>query len=574
VRFDAFTSGGSFTLASISAASEMCANWYAEPIGGVANVEKGPMCLTRTPGIAIFTTLPQSPNRGLWPGQNRLFAFGGNHAYEVLSTGATVDHGFVGNDGLPAQAFANGGQLFYVSAGLGWIDTGGGAQPIYFSIQLFDLAIDPSTGGLTGATGGIFDATDVGETVQIVSGTGFVVQTQAIVSVDINGEAYGASSWGTGGSTAGEGIEWLYAQPQLPASYGAFLDGYFFAAFYNTNVINFSAINDGTMWNPLDFFLKQSYPDNVSFLQADHEELYTFGDLESTEVFQDTGNANTPFEPNPGAIMHFGCTAPFSVSRLDQGLAWIGGDDRRGSRVAFLAIGFQPQRISTAAEETIWAGYSTVEDAIAYTEIYNGHEQWVVHFPSGSTVIAGQAQATPSVGATWVYDRSTQVWHQRGWWNGTFDAAGFPVLNRTRQSFHAVVALGVTETEKHYVGDWQTGQIYIQSETLRDDNGTAIYRVRICPHITQENLRSFYSRWEVDCDVTGLQRIFWNRQGYGRDRIWAMVSWQTAATGVTLVLMWSDTRGQTWVTASSQTLAVGVDVTLANAYIRAIAGLS
>lgn len=569
MKFDAFCSGGTFSLASIAAASERSMNWYTDPILG--NVEKGPGAQVRTPGIALQATAPQAPGRGLWPGQNRLFLASGNHAYELLANNTFVDHGYIGNDGLPAQFFSNGGQLFITSAGLGWIDTGSGAEPIYFSIQLFDLAIDAGTGGLTGPTGGIFVASDVGQTVEITSGTGFTPQTQVITSVT-GGEAFGALSWGTGGSTGGEGTEILYLNGQLTASQGAFLDSYYFAATPDGKTIFFSAPNDGTSWNPLDFFTKETYPDNVAAIQADHEELYVFGDLEASEVFEDTGNALTPFQPNPGAIMHFGCVAPFSLCRLDQGLAWLGGDVRRGDRVAFLAIGFQPQRISTAAEEIAWAAYPTVDDAIGYSEIYNGHEFYVVHFPSGSTVNAGATQATPSVGATWAYDRTTQLWHQRGWWNGTFDSLGFPVWDRQRQSFHAVVALVVGNEEQHYVQDWQNGNIYIQSEAYLDDAGTAIYRQRTCPHLTKENYRTFYSRFELDIDVTGTQRIYWQRFGYGRDRIWSVVSWQTAATGVSLQLWWSDTRAQTWNNAAAQMLAVGVDVTLANAYLMFIPG--
>jgi hypothetical protein len=551
---------------------------YSEPIAG--SPEKGPACLVRTPGIALVGTAPTGPGRGLWPGDHRLFLASGSHAYEMTRAPLTgtptfIDHGYIGNDGNPAQFFPNGNQLFIASDGLGWLDSGSGAQPIYYSIQQFDLAIDGSDDTLlTGPSGGIFDASDVGQTIQITSGTGFIVQSQVIISVNGSGEAKGGGSWGTVGSTGGEGIEWLYAAPyaQLKAFQGAFLDGYFFANAPDSNQIQFSANEDGTQWNPLDYFSKSSYPDNVAAMQADHQELYTFGDLESSEVFQDTGAAATPFSPDPGAIMHYGCAAPFSVARLSEGLAFIGGDVRRGDRLAFLAVGFRPQRISTAAVEIAWASYTTVEDAIAYTEIYRGHQFYVVHFPSGSTVIAGATQTTPSVGATWAYDLTTGTWHQRGWWNGTTDANGFPVFNCQRQRFHAVAALGGTNTEEHYVQDWQNGNIYVQDETLLNDNGTTIYRVRIAPHLTQENQRAFYFRFECDCDVTGLQRIYFNRLGYGRDRIWALVDWQPSGSGVSMTLMSSDTRGQSWNTYSTQSVASGIDVTLANAYLTVVPG--
>src|ERR1019366_6239518 len=323
MRFDAFTAGGSNTLASIAASSERCVNWFPEQITG--NAEKGPMALTRTPGLFLWATAPQSPIRGLWPGENRLFVAAGTHLYEALANSDGTfwkwkDHGNIGNDGQPVQMFANGGQLFVVSAGNAYIDTGPGVVQCQFSIQLTDLVIDAGTGWLTAGTGGPFQASDVGKSVQITSGTGFTVSAGNIITaVDTDplsltyGAATGTTSWGTAGSSGGLGIEWLATY--VTASQGAFLDSYFFASTPNGKRIYFSAPGDGTQWNPLDYFEKSTYPDNIAAMQADHEQLYVFADLEASEVFEDQGATNplTPFAPNPGAIMHYACVAPWSL---------------------------------------------------------------------------------------------------------------------------------------------------------------------------------------------------------------------------------------------------------------------
>jgi hypothetical protein len=122
------------------------------------------------------------------------------------------------------------------------------------------------------------------------------------------------------------------------------------------------------------------------------------------------------------------------------------------------------------------------------------------------------------------------------------------------------------------VQDWQNGNIYVQDETLLNDNGTTIYRVRIAPHLTLERKRSFFSRFEIDCDLLGLARIFWQRLSYSRDRVWALIDWQPTGQGVSMTLMSSETSGQTWNTYSTQQVASGIDVTLANAYLEVIPG--
>jgi hypothetical protein len=654
-RFDAFT-GPYNTPYSPNIQSELTINWLPETNAvsvegqGTEVHNKNVRCsLIRMPGLKTFVTLPLAPCRGVFPGEWRLFAVGGDHYYEIKSGGAIIDRstpgfsgasgigpagGTIGNDNRPVQWFSNGNQVMLISAGNVYIDNGNGPVKAQFSDPLTDLVVDSAdTSGktLTTATGGFFDASDVGRTVMITGGGGFDVGlSQPILSVNTSGEAIGASAWGTPGASLGTGVEFIgevtrtdlhlvtptvisssiqfgpsdvgttitiasssgfspgsytitglavdeSAQPNgnaildraagtagstggsgtteseyVTAFQGAFLDGYFFAAPYPlTKSVFYSGAPDGTidgtMWDPLNYFTKTDYPDNVIALYADHEELYTAGDLENTEVWRDVGDANNPFMPDPGANMHYGCQSPFSFTRLGNGVAWIAQDTRRGTRKAVHAVGYQPQVVSTPAVSAAWARYSQIEDAVAYTLMFGGHELWVITFPSAN--------------ATWCYDATTGWWIEWGWWNGA-------AWDRHRVWVHCVVALdGVTDA--HYGGDWSTGQIYTMSMQYKTDDGNPIVRRRRAPHNTNENQRRFYARFEIDCDVLGLQRIFWNRCGNGRDRIWQMDSQQSSETGgVTLTLGFSDDRTQSFKTMFTQTLDPTVDVQLANAYLK------
>ena len=653
-RFDAFL-GGFDTPFSPNIQSEATINWLPERNSvsvegqGTDVHDKNVRCsLIRLPGLKTFVTLPLAPCRGVFPGEFRMFAVGGDHFYEIKSGGAIVDRssagfsgasgigpagGTIGNNGMPVQFFSNGNQVMLISAGHAYIDNGNGPVQAVFSDPLTDLVVDSTTPTkLTTATGNFFDQTDVGRTIQITGGSGFNVGlTQPILSVDANGEATGASAWGTAGANLGTGIEWMgnYTWTDLalagggiivssashtfgpsdvgttlhitggsgftPGTYtitglvlgstgpngaavlntsagtgtatggtgttptvgvtafqGAFLDGYFFTAPYPlTKSVFYSGAPDGTidgtMWDPLNYFQKTDYPDNVSALYADHEELYTCGDLESTEVFRDVGDANNPFMPDPGAFMHLGCQAPFSFTRLGNGVAWIAQDTRRGTRRAIHAVGYQPQFVSTPAVQAAWAQYSRIDDAVGFNLMIGGHELWVISFPTAN--------------AAWFYDATTQFWGQWGHWNGS----GW---DRIRPWVHCVVALD-GQTDVHYGGDWSTGQIYTMSMQYKTDDGAMIVRRRRAPHLTNENMRRFYARFEIDCDVLGNQRVFWNRLGNGRDRIWQLDSSQASESGgLTLTLGWSDDRTQSFKTMFTQTLDPSVDVSISNAYLK------
>jgi hypothetical protein len=153
---------------------------------------------------------------------------------------------------------------------------------------------------------------------------------------------------------------------------------------------------------------------------------------------------------------------------------------------------------------------------------------------------------------------------------GGSGAAGTTTIggwDRWRVWVHCVVAFP-GQPEVHYGGDWATTTIYTISSNLKTDAGVVIPRRRRAPHLTQENKRRFYSRFELDCDVATGKRIFWNRLGAGRDRIWQIDTFQPSEVAqVTITLLYSDDRGQTWNTMYSQNADTGIDVQLANAYL-------
>jgi hypothetical protein len=305
----------------------------------------------------------------------------------------------------------------------------------------------------------------------------------------------------------------FYGSP-VTAKTGAFLDGYFVAATPDSKMYQLSGINLFEEWDPLDSAIKQSYPDNIGAVLADHQELYLFGES-TTEVWQDTGGSTTntfPFQRDPGACMSIGTGAPWSCVSMRDGVAWIKADTR-GGPVAFYAKGYQPERVSTHAIEQAWAAYSTVMDAQCFVYELDGHECWQINFPTANT--------------TWVYDRTTSLqmgkpmWHEKTSYNGT-------TFDRHRARCHAYV------WGQHVVGDFANGKVYAMSTSAYDDAGTPIYCIRTCPHMNQDRLMQFFSRLTVNLETT------------------------TSATTV-LTLDWSDDGGHTWQTAINLTIPAVFD---------------
>lgn len=189
-----------------------------------------------------------------------------------------------------------------------------------------------------------------------------------------------------------------------------FLDGYFLYNIAASGRIYYSALFDGTTWDPLDFFTAEQDPDTCLVLLEDHGTLWAFGDA-TIQPFINTGDADNPFQPLKAGTIQQGLAAPVSPCRLDNALFWIGKDHERGGIVAWRANGTQATRVSTHSVEQFWESYETVFDAISYPMVMQGHAWWRINFPTANK--------------TWAYDCNTNMWHELGCFNvatGIFEA--------------------------------------------------------------------------------------------------------------------------------------------------------
>jgi hypothetical protein len=297
----------------------------------------------------------------------------------------------------------------------------------------------------------------------------------------------------------------VFAQITDPDFPGAvtvgYLDGYFVFNEPNSQRVWVTSLLDGLSVDPLDFASAEGSPDGLVGLIVDHREAWLFG-TDSVEVWYDAGLPDFPLTRIQGAFNEIGCVAAFSIAKLDNGLFWL-GTDARGQGIVYRANGYTGQRISTHAIEYAIAQYGNISDAIAYTYQQEGHAFYVLTFPSGD--------------ATWVYDVSTQAWHERaGWDNGEF------VRHRSNCQCNFVGNI--------IVGDYENGNIYKFSLDIYADNGGIQKWLRSWRALPtgQNNLkRTAHHSLQLNCEAgVGLN------DGQGSDP--------------QAMLRWSDDGGHTW----------------------------
>jgi hypothetical protein len=345
---------------------------------------------------------------------------------------------------------------------------------------------------------------------------------------------YTVSASQTVSSTTIFAINWTV----LPATDGAFQGGgtvditdNFFV--YNHPDTQLWAASDllSPLTDPLSFASKDGSPDDLVSIIVDRREVYLLGEM-SSEVWINSGGVPFPFTRIPGTSTQQGIAAQFSMARMGNSFAYV-SKNNRGEAMIVRMNGYFPERISTHAVETTLVNQN-VEDARAWTYQLEGHEVYVVSFPS----------IGPG-GLTWAYDQTTGLWHKWLFRNAQNE------YERHRGNCCAFF------NQQVLVGDYENGKIYQLSRNFYTDDGDIIRRLRRAPHITSDLQRQYFHelqiqfqpgvglstgqgqdpqamlRWSSDGGSTWsneywvsigkqgkfLNRAIWRRLGFARDRV-------------------------------------------------------
>jgi hypothetical protein len=327
-------------------------------------------------------------------------------------------------------------------------------------------------------------------------------------------KAFGTGSGGTGtytvspSQTAASATIYAINWTVLPTTDGAFegggtvdiTDNYFV---YNKPDSQLWAASDllSPITDPLSFASKDGSPDDLVSIIVDRREVYLLGEM-SSEVWINSGGVPFPFTRIPGTSTQQGIAAQYSMSRMGNSFAYV-SKNNRGEAMIVRMNGYFPERISTHAVETTLVNQD-VSDAIAWTYQLEGHEVYVVTFPSIGTN-----------GITWAFDQTTALWHKWLYRNNQNE------FERHRGNCCAFF------NQQILVGDYENGKIYQLSRNFYTDDGQPIRRLRRAPHITSDLQRQYFHELQIQFQPgVGLST------GQGEDP--------------QAMLRWSNDGGSTW----------------------------
>lgn len=287
-------------------------------------------------------------------------------------------------------------------------------------------------------------------------------------------------------------------------SMGLYTDTYFLVLKDGSSVFYISDADTGLTWTGSEFGERSEGSCNFVAMVKYKRGIWFLGEQDS-EVWYNSGAAAFPFAPRPGVFINTGCLAPFSATTCGDAIYWLGGDADGGCVLYRAGDDYRPTPVSTDAVSRLWRGYTTVTDAEAWTYQMDGHDFYVLYFPTA--------------GATWVYDASLPAelaWTERGSWDTT---AGVYRAHLGRCHLYAF--------EKHFVGDRSTGLVYELSDTAYSDAGAPLRWLRQSPHIVSEHRQIKHTAFQLACETgVGLQ------SGQGSDP--------------QVGLQWSNDGGHTW----------------------------
>ena len=331
--------------------------------------------------------------------------------------------------------------------------------------------------------------------------------------------------------TVAGGLVEITSPAFYPAVTVTFMDGYFIFDRTGTNEWFLSALYDGLTYNGLDFASAEAQPGFVVGTVQNLQLLFVFctGHI---EIWYDAGNSSFPFARYSGGIINYGCISPFTITKTDGAIFFLGAD-----HIYYRLQANAPIRISTHAVEHVIEDAPIITDAYSITWSWEGHKFVLLTLPSAEISIC--------------FDISTGKWHQRDSVDASFNSLGIWRVATALEAYDDVI-----------FGDALSGQVAELDWNTYTEFGNPMRGMIQTMNQKRDRRRVFCGRFELEVQagvgtVSGqgedpqimlrrstdggmtfgkaqiwralgkigeyLKRLRWMRQGQGRQIMWQLV---------------------------------------------------
>ena len=298
--------------------------------------------------------------------------------------------------------------------------------------------------------------------------------------------------------------------------------GYFFYLLANSDYVYYSNLNDGRTVQALNFVQAIACYNNIQAIASSQNYLYFMGDV-ATEVWQFSGQATGLIIRASGGIMQYGTMSPYSYCVSFDNLYFM-ATDKTGPVGLGVMNGVNCEVLPQYDLVAKLNSYHHTNIAYSWVDNTNGHNFFNTTIPYAEDT-RGRTLSVDTVSQNW-FERSS--FNQNGLIFPTDDqylAACFVYFNTANS--------GLTQL----IGDYQSGNVYVQSPSVFSDNNTYIRRTITTPHLIDRD--TFITCYCIEMDIERDQGLDGTQQGsvpqvmmqYSKDRghTWSNEIWRTAS---------------------------------------------
>lgn len=427
-----------------------------------------------TPGLTVFSTV-NSPIRAMYQEHGVLYTIGGNTLYSIASNGTSTVLGTLNTSSGFAKIRGINQQLLIIDGSNGYSYNIQTTAFNTISSTTYVSAVVMTAAGMnysnptvvfTDATGtgaaGIATVLNGQITAVIVTAVGNGYTNPTVSFTDATGTGATATAYTTT-STFNNNVIDIECQDEFGLALGN-----------NSQLWYSSDISDLTTWPALSQASTTGNQNNLVAIASLDRYIWLF-QQQTTEIWYNAGTAFFTWARYQAAYIQWGCAATQSVAIGNNTITLLGQSSTGGLQVIMMNGFGSPQIISNPGVAYQISTYSTVNDAVGFVYQQEGHEFYVLTFPTEEV--------------TWVFDYSSQTWHQR---QSFVDSA----QTRWLPSSYAYCY------NKQLVGDFNSGNIYHLDMQVFTENGTEITRTIETHPYYSSGSQVYCSRLQIDFDQT------------------------------------------------------------------------